>query len=185
MAFFIAVVVRTAHGSATVALITASGILSGMASNANLSFHPVYLGLAIGCGSKLVPWMNDAGFWIICKSVSYTHLDVYKRQPQGYDNTTISTAVAAKKLASLWDYSQLDRTRMGGLTAPSFLVTYAQTQLLLAEAVYRKWTTGDAATLYANGIKANMQQYAGYGTSSAIADAAIDTYCLLYTSRCV
>ena len=96
--------------------------------------------------------------------------------PQGYDNTTISTAVAAKKLASLWDYSQLDRTRMGGLTAPSFLVTYAQTQLLLAEAVYRKWTTGDAATLYANGIKANMQQYAGYGTSSAIADAAIDTY---------
>jgi hypothetical protein len=65
---------------------------------------------------------------------------------------------------------------MGGLTAPSFLVTYAQTQLLLAEAVYRKWTTGDAATLFANGIKANMQQYANYGTSSAIADAAIDTY---------
>ncbi len=96
--------------------------------------------------------------------------------PLGYDNTTISTAVAAKKLASLWDYSQLDRTRMASLTAPSFIVTYAQTQLLLAEAVVRKWTTGDAAALYANGIRAHMQQLAAYGTGSAIADAAINTY---------
>ena len=45
----------------------ASGILSGMASQSNLAFNPVYIGLAIGCGSKLVPWMNDAGFWIFCK----------------------------------------------------------------------------------------------------------------------
>lgn len=96
--------------------------------------------------------------------------------PLGYDNTTISTAVAAKKLASLWDYSQLDRTRMGALLAPSFLVTYAQTQLLLAEAAVRKWTTGDANTLYANGIRAHMRQLASYGASTAIADATITTY---------
>lgn len=78
LAFFIAAVVRTAQGSATVALITASGILSGMASNANLAFHPVYLGLAIGCGSKLVPWMNDAGFWIICKLSNLTEKEALK-----------------------------------------------------------------------------------------------------------
>lgn len=96
--------------------------------------------------------------------------------PLGYDNTTISSAVAAQKLASLWDYSQLDRTRMASLTAPSFLITYAQTQLLLAEAAFRKWTTGDPATFYSNGIRANMQQFASYGTSTAIADAAITTY---------
>lgn len=96
--------------------------------------------------------------------------------PLGYDNTTISKAVAEKKLASLWDYSQLDRTRMGGLTAPSFLVTYAQTQLLLAEAIHRKWTTGTAATAYSNGIRAHMQQLASYGTSTAIADATINTF---------
>lgn len=96
--------------------------------------------------------------------------------PQGYDNTTISAAVTASKLASLWDYSQLDKTRMAALTAPSFLVTYAQTQLLLAEAVFRKWTTGNAATLYANGIKAHMQQLASYGTSTAVAESAITAY---------
>lgn len=78
MAFFIAAVVRTAQGSATVALITASGILSGMASNASLGFHPLYLGLAIGCGSKLVPWMNDAGFWIVCKLSNLTEQEALK-----------------------------------------------------------------------------------------------------------
>ncbi|MBC7892276.1 MAG: GntP family permease [Sphingobacteriaceae bacterium] len=78
LAFLIAAVVRTAQGSATVALITASGILSGMATNANLDFHPVYLGLAIGCGSKLVPWMNDAGFWIICKLSNLTEKEALK-----------------------------------------------------------------------------------------------------------
>lgn len=96
--------------------------------------------------------------------------------PQGFDNTTIGPAVTAKRLASLWDYSQLDRTRMAALLAPSFLVTYAQTQLLLAEAVHRKWTTGDAAALYTNGIRQHMRQLALYGTSTAIADAAITTY---------
>ncbi len=96
--------------------------------------------------------------------------------PLGYDNTTISAAVTAKKLVSLWDYSQLDRTRMAGLLSPSFLVTYAQTQLLLAEAVVRKWTTGDAAPLYANGIRAHMRQLALYGASTAVPDAAITTY---------
>ncbi|RIV17613.1 SusD/RagB family nutrient-binding outer membrane lipoprotein [Fibrisoma montanum] len=96
--------------------------------------------------------------------------------PLGYDNTTIGAAVTASKLASLWDYSQLDRTRMAALLAPSFLVTYAQTQLLLAEAVVRKWTTGDAATLYANGIRAHMRQLALYGASTAIAEPAITAY---------
>ncbi|MFN8349646.1 MAG: SLC13 family permease [Spirosomataceae bacterium] len=72
LAFFITAIVRTAQGSATVALITASGILAGMAQNANLGFHPVYLCLAIGSGAKLVPWMNDAGFWIMCKTSNLT-----------------------------------------------------------------------------------------------------------------
>jgi GntP family gluconate:H+ symporter len=78
LAFMIAAIVRTAQGSATVALITASGILSGMAMNSELAFNPVYLGLAIGCGSKLVPWMNDSGFWIICKLSNLTEKEALK-----------------------------------------------------------------------------------------------------------
>lgn len=78
LAFFITAVVRTAQGSATVALITASGILAGMAQNANLGFNPVYLCLAIGAGAKLVPWMNDAGFWIMCKTSNLTEREALK-----------------------------------------------------------------------------------------------------------
>ena len=78
LAFLITAVVRTAQGSATVALITASGILSGMTQNESLSYHPLYIGLAIGCGSKLIPWMNDAGFWIICKMSNLTEKETLR-----------------------------------------------------------------------------------------------------------
>jgi GntP family gluconate:H+ symporter len=78
LAFLITMIVRTAQGSATVALITASGILSGMAQQANLAFHPVYLCLAIGSGAKLIPWMNDAGFWIMCKTSNLTETEALK-----------------------------------------------------------------------------------------------------------
>ena len=78
LAFLITAIVRTAQGSATVALITASGILAGMAQNANLGFHPVYLCLAIGSGAKLIPWMNDAGFWIMCKTSNLTEREALK-----------------------------------------------------------------------------------------------------------
>jgi gluconate:H+ symporter, GntP family len=78
LAFIITAIIRTAQGSATVALITASGILAGMAQNAHLGFHPVYLCLAIGSGAKLIPWMNDAGFWIMCKTSNLTETEAMK-----------------------------------------------------------------------------------------------------------
>ncbi|MGI8634822.1 MAG: SusD/RagB family nutrient-binding outer membrane lipoprotein, partial [Segetibacter sp.] len=96
--------------------------------------------------------------------------------PQGYDNTTVTAAVAADKLASSYDYSQLDRTRMANPQAPTFFVTYAQTQLLLAEAVIRGWTTGNASTLYSNGIRNHMKQLSAYGASTSIADNTIEAY---------
>ena len=63
MAFFVTALIRTAQGSATVSMITSVGIFAGMA--ATLPFHAVYLAMAIGCGSKPFPWMNDSGFWVI------------------------------------------------------------------------------------------------------------------------
>jgi len=66
LAFIITAVVRTAQGSATVAMVTAIGVMSGFASS-GLQFHPVYLALVIGCGSKIFAWMNDSAFWIISR----------------------------------------------------------------------------------------------------------------------
>ena len=64
--FIITALVRTAQGSATVAMITAAPIAAAFASQ-ELAFHPVYLALAVGCGSKPIPWMNDSGFWVVTK----------------------------------------------------------------------------------------------------------------------
>jgi len=78
LAFFVTAVVRTAQGSATVAMITAVGILSGLAGGGQLGFNPLYLALAIGCGSKLIAWMNDSGFWVICKMSGMTEGETLK-----------------------------------------------------------------------------------------------------------
>jgi GntP family gluconate:H+ symporter len=78
LAFCVTAIVRTAQGSATVAMITAVGILGGLAGNGQMGFHPVYLALVIGCGSKLIPWMNDSGFWVICKMSGMTEGETLK-----------------------------------------------------------------------------------------------------------
>ncbi len=71
-AFLVTALVRVAQGSATVAMVTAIGMFAGMADPEKLGFHPVYLALAIGFGSKPLPWMNDSGFWVVCKMSGQT-----------------------------------------------------------------------------------------------------------------
>ncbi len=78
LAFVVTAVVRTAQGSATVAMITAVGIMGGFADPSQLGFHPLYLALVIGCGSKPIPWMNDSGFWLICKMTGMTETETLK-----------------------------------------------------------------------------------------------------------
>ncbi|MCB0628814.1 MAG: GntP family permease [Saprospiraceae bacterium] len=72
LAWLITAVIRTAQGSATVSIITAVGMMAAFNDPAVLGFHPVYLAVAIGCGSKPFPWMNDSGFWIVCKMSGFT-----------------------------------------------------------------------------------------------------------------
>ena len=98
--------------------------------------------------------------------------------PMGFDNNTISTQVSKFGLASFYDFSQVDRTRMGKNTAPTFLVTASQTQLLLAEAAQRGWITGVAADYYNKGVKLHMDQLASYDAKSAVATAEADAYLL-------
>ncbi len=79
MAFGVTTLVRTAQGSATVAMITAVSILASFANDpAAMGFHPVYIALAIGCGSKPIAWMNDSGFWVICKMSGMTDVEGLK-----------------------------------------------------------------------------------------------------------
>ena len=64
LGWLVAVGVRLATGSATVATITASGIVSGVAVDLS-SPELALLVLAIGCGSVFFSHVNDAGFWLV------------------------------------------------------------------------------------------------------------------------
>lgn len=96
--------------------------------------------------------------------------------PQGFDNTTIAPQVAEDGLASLYDYSQLDRTRLGSPEAPTFYVTYSETLLLYAEAIVKGWATGDANAVYQNAIRANMEQFSAWPGNTTIPESDINTY---------
>lgn len=96
--------------------------------------------------------------------------------PMGHDNSTIVGVAAQLGLASFYDFSQADRLRVMKVDAPMFLVTHAQTQLLLAEAAVRGWVSGDAATYHANGVRAHMEQMADFDVNAAIASEDIDSY---------
>ncbi|MEM1441272.1 MAG: GntP family permease, partial [Verrucomicrobiota bacterium] len=78
VAYAITALVRTAQGSATVAMITAGGIIAPLASETSLGDSALYLALAIGCGSKPVSWANDSGFWVIGRMSGMTPLETFK-----------------------------------------------------------------------------------------------------------
>jgi gluconate:H+ symporter, GntP family len=65
--WLLAVFIRVATGSATVAITTASGLLVPvMAMHPELSAHQVALVVvAMGCGSMFLSHLNDSGFWIV------------------------------------------------------------------------------------------------------------------------
>ena len=85
----------------------------------------------------------------------------------------------APRTGNRFSYSQVDRNRMVKRTSPLFLVTAAQTNLLLAEAAMRGFaglTFAQAATYFNDGIKAHMDQMVSYDPGCAISAAARDTY---------
>lgn len=78
LAFLVTASVRTVQGSATVAMITSAGVLSGFADAEILGFHPVYLAMAIGSGSKPVSWMTDSAFWVVTRMSGMTETEGLK-----------------------------------------------------------------------------------------------------------
>jgi GntP family gluconate:H+ symporter len=64
LAWFIAVLIRLATGSATVATITASSLMIGLVDGMSTGETSLVV-LAIGAGSLFFSHVNDAGFWLV------------------------------------------------------------------------------------------------------------------------
>jgi GntP family gluconate:H+ symporter len=62
--WMVAALIRIATGSATVATITAAGIMAPLAAGLEPT-HAALLVLAIGAGSVFLSHVNDAGFWLV------------------------------------------------------------------------------------------------------------------------
>jgi GntP family gluconate:H+ symporter len=73
VAWAAAAVMKIAQGSGTVAIITTSSIMAALIGDgAALPYHPLWIYLAIGFGSMMISWMNDSGFWVVCKLSGFT-----------------------------------------------------------------------------------------------------------------
>lgn len=76
LAWFVAVAIRLATGSATVATITTAGIMTGVLSATGAS--PEWMVLAIGCGSVFFSHVNDPGFWLVKSYVGTSTGDTFR-----------------------------------------------------------------------------------------------------------
>ena len=79
LAYLVAVVLRVAQGSATVAMLTTSAMMYPiMTAGSGLPCDPLYLFLAIGFGGFALSWMNDSSFWIVSKLGGLTEGETLK-----------------------------------------------------------------------------------------------------------
>ena len=68
---------RAAQGSATVAIVTAAGILAPLMKQLH-GYAPEMLVLAICCGGTTISHVNDAGFWIVKEYLGMTVAETFR-----------------------------------------------------------------------------------------------------------
>jgi len=76
LAWLVAVGIRLATGSATVATITTAGIMTGVVANSGAS--PEWVVLAIGAGSVFFSHVNDPGFWLVKGYLGTSTTDTFR-----------------------------------------------------------------------------------------------------------
>ena len=77
LGWLVAVLIRLATGSATVAITTAAGIMAPIVAK-DPSVNGPLLALAIGSGSLFLSHVNDAGFWLINQYFGMSVKDTFK-----------------------------------------------------------------------------------------------------------
>lgn len=79
LAYIIAVVVRVTQGSATVAMITAAGMVAPIVSELGLSVpERALIVIAIAAGSVVLSHFNDSGFWLVNKYLGLTEKETLR-----------------------------------------------------------------------------------------------------------
>ena len=93
LAWLIAVILRVALGSATVAVVTAAGIAAPLVAGSGIS--PELMVLATSCGSIAFSHVNDPGFWMFKEYFGLSVTDALKTR------TTYTTVLAVLGLGGV------------------------------------------------------------------------------------
>lgn len=89
LAYLLAVVVRVTQGSATVAMITAAGMVAPMIGEFGLSTpEKALIVIAIASGASILSHFNDSGFWLVNKYLGLT-------EKQTLRSWTVMTAIVS------------------------------------------------------------------------------------------
>jgi GntP family gluconate:H+ symporter len=79
LAFVIALALRIAQGSATVAIVATSGIIATLVEQAHLSpAHLALICVAMGAGATSTSHVNDAGYWLVSRFFGISEKDTLK-----------------------------------------------------------------------------------------------------------
>jgi len=79
LAFVIALALRIAQGSATVAIVATSGIIASLVAQAHLSgAHLALICVAMGAGATSTSHVNDAGYWLVSRYFGISEKDTLK-----------------------------------------------------------------------------------------------------------
>jgi len=78
LSFFVAMTIRFAQGSATVAMLTTSAMMFEVIKGVDLPYNTMYLFLSIGFGAFSISWMNDSGFWVVSRLSGMTERETLR-----------------------------------------------------------------------------------------------------------
>ncbi|MFI7499822.1 gluconate:H+ symporter [Streptomyces sp. NPDC049687] len=93
LAWLVAVILRIALGSATVAVVTASGVVLPLLAGSGV--HPEMMVLAVACGSIACSHVNDPGFWLFKEYFNLSVIEAIKVR------TTYTTVLAVLGLGGV------------------------------------------------------------------------------------
>ncbi len=79
VSWLVAAVLKVAQGSGTVSMMTTVGIMAAVIGDGTvIEYSPFYILAAIAFGSQMGSWMNDSGFWVVCKMSGFTEKETLK-----------------------------------------------------------------------------------------------------------
>jgi len=153
-----------------------SQVLQGGPENQYVKWSQTFINLLKGSGDPRLAVISVTNANIGAPGGDSNPAD-QKGQPNGYDlsGTPGLTLGSAPGFTTLGDYSSPSNS-LTKLTSPTFILTYGESELLLADAAERFGIGGNAATHYNNGVTAAITYLSEYDANATVSPAAAATY---------